>query len=730
MNILFSLPSVTVFVGAFLLFSMQPMLGRTLLSVFGGTASIWVVCLATFQFLLLAGYFYAHLLTAKRGWDYSSQGRLKRVHVIGLAFATLWLLAFAYLRPTLFLHLDAGAHPVACVFACVIACMGLPYLLLSANSTLIQAWVIQWQISNLNQDGVAQRRGCGEEKASNVYHLYAVSNAGSLLGLLCYPFLIEPFIALSIQWYGFAACFGLYTTLMAFLAQGSKSIKNSDQHCDLNVREIPAEGAFHSSEVVLWLLLPATSTFLLNAVTAHLSMDVTPIPLLWVALLASFLLSYILGFSKIGELGLCFWCVLTLVPLLFCSFALAMVGHQGFIFSLTPGLLLILFGCTFLHGWLFRTRPKEQWLTRFYLCIAIGGAVGGVLSGIVAPVVFTRVWEYPIALVGVTLFLGLYAWKSMAKEFRWMETLVYSSAIIVLFLIFNGMKSTESGISVLHRLRSFYGCLVVQQQDFKIPYGDPIEAHRIMHGNTLHGVQFLPHYLRERPTSYYGPYGGGFSILTHASYTNNLPMRVGLVGLGAGTMACYGRTNDIYRFFEINPQVVEIARNTNYFTYLSTSKAQVSIALGDARTLLSAETNRYDVLVIDAYSGDAIPFHLATKEAFRLYLDRLNPGGVLAVHISNWHIDLNPLCKAVAREWNLQLTGLISKSEGLLSDACWVFLSAHHLSSQGLSVRETDWSQVRNIMLPTDACGSLISLIRYGYRTPMKPLEIDLSKIY
>jgi hypothetical protein len=198
-------------------------------------------------------------------------------------------------------------------------------------------------------------------------------------------------------------------------------------------------------------------------------------------------------------------------------------------------------------------------------------------------------------------------------------------------------------------------------------------------------------------------------------------MSVGLIGLGAGTMACWGRTNDTYRFFEINPQVVDVAWDTNYFTYLSDSQAAISVALGDARRVMTAETNRYDVLVIDAYSGDAIPFHLATKEAFRLYLDRLNPGGVLAVHISNWHIDLSPLCKAVAKEWGLELTGVISEEDDLLFDASWVFISDRPIPVQKSKlVREIDWPKVRDIELPTDACGSLINLIRYKHHAPEK----------
>jgi hypothetical protein len=470
--------------------------------------------------------------------------------------------------------------------------------------------------------------------------------------------------------------------------------------------------------------LPATSTFLLNAVTAHLSTDVTPIPLLWVALLAAFLVSYIIGFSKIGEKGVLVWCVIAMVPLLFCAYATGMKGGRGFLFNLIPGILLVLLGSTFLHSWLYRIRPKAERLTRFYLCLAAGGAAGGLLSGIIAPLVFSRVLEYPFILIFLSLIGVLYAMKNGAKELQWMQTTVYITAIAAVLFTVTGVNKEESGVTILRRLRNFYGCLTVSNQEVKTQFGDSILAYRFQHGETLHGVQFQPHYLREKPTTYFGPNGGGYGILNHPSYSKGAPMSVGVIGLGIGTLAAYGRTNDTYRFFEINPQVIEVAWNTNYFTYLSGCKAAISVALGDARKVITAETNRYDVLVIDAYSGDSIPFHLATKEAFQLYLDRLNPGGILAVHISNWHIDLNPLCKAVAKEWGLKITGVISQPQGVSTAACWVFMGDRQLPVQGLHVRETDWAQVRDIALPTDACGSLINLVRYGYTTPEKPLEI------
>ena len=746
------LSALTIFLGSFLIFGVQPMLGRTLLPAFGGTAAVWTTCLATYQVLLLVGYWYAHCMSGRQGSGFRVQGSGKEMgylgrstmHIALLGLAVAWVAGFAWGRPWLMAHIGNSDYPALEVLLCVLAFAGLPYVLLSANSTLIQAWLSQAEDLGRGTCDL----GDGEDPMSHVsrpmsdvYRLYAVSNAGSLLGLLCYPFLVEPFLSLDAQWYGFAGALAVYGGLLAVLAKGLQPQKVVVEGSGFRVQGADGsdgtegtggtEGtepirAFEHSRIraLLWLLLPATSTFLLNAVTAHLSTDVTPIPLLWVALLAAFLVSYIIGFSKIGEKGVLVWCVIAMVPLVFCAYATGMKGGRGFLFNLIPGILLVLLGSTFLHSWLYRIRPEAERLTRFYLCIAAGGAMGGLLSGIIAPLVFSRVLEYPFILIFLSLIGVLYAMKNGAKELQWMQTTVYITAIAAVLFTVTGVNKEESGVTILRRLRNFYGCLTVSNQEVKTQFGDSILAYRFQHGETLHGVQFQPHYLREKPTTYFGPNGGGYGILNHPSYSKGAPMSVGVIGLGIGTLAAYGRTNDTYRFFEINPQVIEVAWNTNYFTYLSGCKAAISVALGDARKVITAETNRYDVLVIDAYSGDSIPFHLATKEAFQLYLDRLNPGGILAVHISNWHIDLNPLCKAVAKEWGLKITGVISQPQGVSTAACWVFMGDRQLPVQGLHVRETDWAQVRDIALPTDACGSLINLVRYGYTTPEKPLEI------
>ncbi len=711
------IPILAIFFGSFLLFGIQPMLGRTLLPPFGGSAAVWTVCLAAYQILLLVGYGYAHLI-AKRS------ARVQRVtHLVLLSLAVAWTFCLAALRMSLKSRLGNSAAPSLEVLLCVLLFVGLPYVLLSANSTLIQSWLAK----------------AGGGRA--VYKLYAVSNLGSLLGLLVYPFLLEPYVSLNAQWYGFAACLLLYVALLARVARGTQDLRPPTS----DLRPPPSDLRSPTSDLQppisdlpppltrpwLWLALPALSTFLLNAVTVHLSTDVTPVPLMWVGLLTAYLLSFILGFSVVGEKGLVAWAGLAVLTLLAAAYISGRVGGMVFLPNLACGLLLVLVCGTCLHGWLYRIRPESARLTHFYLAIAAGGALGGVSASLLAPVIFDRVWEYPLALLAACAACAwlLRTWNH--PELKGLSTfLAVAASLAAVLTVHYSVKGSRLTIA---RARNFYGCLRVEHEQIKSRFGDAMPMTRLYHGETIHGIQMRDRLLKNRPTSYYGPKGGGLAVTAHPRYAKGAPLRVGVIGLGTGTMATYGRTNDLYRFFEINPQVLQLATNTHFFSFVADSAACVDVSLGDARKRLEEERTlkcpQYDVLVVDAFSGDSIPYHLSTREAFQLYLDRLAPEGILALHISNWHIDLTPLCKAAAATFGLKITGLIAMPEEFSVASLWVYLTRETTPFAAVGTREMNWAQVRDFRLPCDEKGSLLPLVRFGHTPPKKDLDIDLSNL-
>ena len=712
------IPALAIFFGSFLLFGIQPMLGRTLLPPFGGSSAVWSVCLAAYQVLLLAGYGYAHLLS-KRG-----ARAQRRLHLGLLAASVLWAFAFAALRLLVIKgHIGNSAAPSLEVLFCVTLFVGLPYVLLSANSTLIQAWLAR---------AASAPGGVGEKDARSIYRLYAVSNLGSLLGLLTYPFLIEPFVSLNAQWYGFACCLLVYTALLAFVGKGTQDaglgMPNRPPTSDLR---LPASGLpAPLTRAWLWFALPALSTFLLNAITAHLSTDISPVPLMWVLLLTAYLLTYILGFSFIGEKGLIAWSGLAVLTLLGAAIVTVMPpAGQTFLPNLVAGVLLMLVCGTCLHGWLYRIRPDTSRLTHFYLGIAAGGAAGGVGASLLAPALFNRVWEYPLVLIAAT---GACAWLLHTwnhKELKGLNTFLLFCASVAVFLVVN--SSVREDKKCVLRMRNFYGCLRVDRDSVKSPVDGETFYYQLFHGETLHGFQIVDRFLKNQPTSYYGPVAGGLAVTSHPGYTNNAVMRVGVIGLGIGTLACYGRTNDLYRFYEINPQVIAVATDTNYFSYVTASAAKVELALGDARKSLEREQRlsepKYDVLIVDAYSGDSVPFHLATQEAFQLYRDRLLPDGILAVHVSNWHMDLLPLCKAQAQKLGWCVSGSISQRTNLTGDALWVYMTSAPLRLNAVGFATVNWNEVPVFTPPMDERGSLLALVRFGSRPPVQTLELDFG---
>ncbi len=683
------LPAVTVFTGSFLLFLMQPVMGRTLLPFFGGSAAVWMICLASWQTLLLVGYAYAHFFNRL-----SSRNRPR--HFVLLFISALLLFALSFFRADIlrFIHVSSGG--VVGVFLSILLFASFPYILLASGSTLVQAWIAD------------------KSKGRDVYHLYAVSNAGSFCGLLCYPFLIEPFVPVGFQWYAMVLLLLAYCVLFRKLfSYCSREDQPIEQFSSTDRKNVQGWS---------WFVLPALSCFLLNAIVAHMFIDITPMPLIWVVLVACFLLSYVVGFSRVGGVLPGVWFALALISIIAAAVARRVVGSGSFAVNGASAMAVLFFCGTWLHRKLYENRPEPARLTRYYFVLTAGGAVGGILASVAAPLLFKSVFEYPLALwlCAVTLvYIFLNGISFVKKHAYLLNVLLIVWAVLVFGFI--RISGRHTGSRVLYTERNFYGTLRITQtrENFGEKHTYPVNY--LWNGQTTHGIQVRNSQMHSLAKSYYGETGGGIAVKAHPRYKEGKPMTVGVVGLGAGTMACYGRPGDLYRFYEINPAVVKVATDRQYFSYLADSQAAVDLIDGDARNMLAVEQAAgdplYDSLIIDAFSGDAVPYHLATEEAFRLYFSRLKPDGILAMHVSNWHINLLPLCKAVARELNVEPYGVVGVSENkLTTSSIWVFMTRKPMTwryPMWNKVREVEWSRVRDMKLPEDDCGSLISLIRW-----------------
>jgi len=693
-------PALVIFLGSFLLFGVQPMLGRTLLPSFGGTAAVWTVCLAAYQTLLLAGYFYAHVICAR-------PLRVQRTaHTVLLGVAVLWTAGFAALRSTLKSVIGNSSVPAFEVLFCVLVFVGLPYVLLSAGSTLVQAWL-------------ARSSECGTKDSRGIYRLYAVSNLGSFAGLFVYPFLLEPHVSLSVQWWGLAACLAVYTGLLVWVSQGLARQRTDTGGKGEDTAEVPA-GQPTGSQPWLWFVLPGVSVFLLNAVTAHLTLDVMPLPLLWVVLLGLFLLSYVVGFSGKADRYLAAWQILSALSVLAAAWAHRRSGAGGgFALNLSACLALCFFGATFLHTWLYRLRPQAGRLTLYYLGNAAGGAVGGLLASLAAPMVFKRVTEFPVALALVALagvayvFFTSGVWKSA-------RVLCLGLTVGALAVFATSVRPKPGDRPVVWRDRGFFGTLQVLEAKAKTATGEGV-IREFVHGNTVHGIQALIPGKERMPTTYFTPQSGGYAVMAHPKYRRGEPMRVNILGLGVGVMLCYARSNDVYRCYEISPEALSIASNSNLFTFVSGCPGRVELVMKDARKGLEEElaagVEPYDVIQIDAFTGDNLPYHLSTREAFELYFKMLKPGGILAVNISNWHLSLEPFIKAVGESFRCPVLGLATDNDfgrlAFASKFAFFCRAPETLAPPPKGVAQLDFRRQPDIPLPTDEKGSFVNTIKW-----------------
>ena len=631
--------AATIFVSAFLLFLVQPLLAKQILPWFGGAAIVWTLCMVFFQLVLLLGYAYAHWLADRVRGKHQAY-----IHIGLLALSLVFLpvLASPEWKPA------GGDNPVVRILLLLFATVGLPYFLLSSTSPLVQAWFAR------------------AFPGSSPYRLFALSNFASMLALLGYPFLFEPWFGTreqSLWWSGGYAVFVALCAALAWMSRDLPAIEAAAGHPVRNAAE-PRPGA---ARIGLWLVLSATGSVALLAVSNHLTQNISSIPLLWVVPLAVYLLTFILCFegrrwyARDAYLGSLVWILGVMAWFL---------ADRSLQFELLWQILVFVVGlyfvCMFCHGELALLRPGPRHLTLFYLMVSLGGVLGGVLVGIVAPVTLPAYLELEIALVVVAALAVL---RNRDRPLPIMAMLVAMVGAMLATLAWRIHSVTEDTV---HIVRNHYGVLRVKENSTTV--GDQETRYRsIVHGAILHGEQWLAEKYRRSATTYYKTSSGiGRTLLAF----EGKPIKVGVIGLGAGSLAVYSDADDTYRFYDINPAVIEVA-NT-WFTYLKDSPGKVETVLGDARLSLEREAPQaFDVLAIDAFSGDSIPVHLITVEAVGEYLRHMKPEGVIAFHVSNRFLDLKPVLLAIADKHGLEYAYIHETGQDGGTTSDWVLLTKH-----------------------------------------------------
>ena len=645
--------AATIFLSSFLLFLVQPLIARLILPWFGGTAAVWTTCMLFFQTLLLAGYAYAHAAEARLR---PRTQAIVHTALLALALATLPIAPAERWKPL------GTEEPISAILLLLAATVGLPYLLLASTSPLLQAWFAR------------------ARSGADPYRLFAVSNLASLLALIGYPLLVEPYLGNRDQVLWWSVLFGAFAVICIGLAWSISGKSHTEKFEDRDECTPPGR-----SDYLLWLALSATGSVLLLAVTNHVTQNVASIPLLWLAPLTLYLLTFILAFEGGHLFGRelyrveIFWVAL-LAWLAGMAWLLADTRFQ-FDLGIQLGMYLsgLFVACLFCHGELYRSRPAARHLTAFYLTIAAGGAIGGLLVAVAAPLVFNAFYELSLGLVALAVLAALRLREANIVA-RWASRLMLLG--VTACAAYDGTRFFKD--TVLTE-RSFYGVLRVKE------YGAPGAAYysrRLMHGVIMHGEQYLEGERRREPTTYYQPSSGVGAAMAAAEARG--PIKVGVIGLGAGTLAAYGRKGDEFRFYDINPQVVAIARSQ--FSYLADTEAKVDVVLGDARLSLEREPPQgFDLLAVDAFSSDSIPVHLITKEALGVYLRHMKPTGVIAFHVSNRFLELPPVVGRLAQEHGL--AALLVSDEGKEGDddhtkTDWVLLAKNAKVLQAKEIRE------------------------------------------
>jgi hypothetical protein len=663
--------AATIFLGAFLLFQVQPVISKMILPWFGGSPAVWTTCLLFFQVLLLGGYAYADVLSRV---EQPSRQAIVHLLLVGVALVRLPITPSSSWKP------EDVSSPTIYILLLLSVSVGLPYFLLSATSPLLQAW-----FARVYRD-------------RSPYRLYALSNVGSLGALLTYPFVVEPAMTTSMQGNVWSAAFIIFAAFCAVLTiklWRTGPLREAPQRDGKSASE---DGDVSPSWVtrLSWVLLPALGSALLLAITNHLCQNVAVVPLLWVVPLSLYLVTFIICFDReawyvrrwfaLGAvLAVLAASYLAMAPFLKQYFIERGYGWQWTYYSKhlllqTPVYLAALFFlCMVCHGELVRRKPHARRLTSFYLSVAAGGAIGGVLVTLVCPQVFSTFFEMNLALVlGFALAMAALVVEArrywLANTTVLLRSTIALTAVVASVIVVGTQLTARDFQPALERVRNFYGVLSVKEQ---YDENEQLERVKLYHGDTLHGYQLQADQQKNVPTSYYTDNSGVGR--TFRQFREKSSLQVGAIGLGAGTIASYAERGQDFRFYEINPLVIELA--DKHFTFLKHARARgadVDIVLGDARLSLELEASHdFDILVVDAFSGDAIPVHLLTREAFAVYLRHVKRGeGVIAVHTSNRYLDLVPVVLKVAQYYNLKnLLIRTTKRSEAVAPSDWILLT-------------------------------------------------------
>lgn len=663
----------TIVLSAFLLFQVQPIIGKMVLPWFGGSAAAWTVCMLFFQFTLLLGYLYAHL--SSRNLAPRRQAWLHAALLLAAAL-TLPIIPADSWKP------GPGDDPALLLLGLLSASIGLPYFLLSTTGPLLQHWFAQ------------------ERPGSVPYRLFALSNFASLLGLLSYPLLFEPRFTVQEMSTLWSAGFILFALLCAALALTGRGRTAS------SARPVPAPaGAPGLRDSLTWCALAAVPSVILIAATSHLTANIAPIPMLWVLPLVLYLLTFILCFESARwyKRWLFLPLMAVLTPLLIAGTTFPSLLPSGIAWPVLLFSVSIFAYCMACHGELARLKPAPAQLTAYYLMIAVGGAVGGLFAGLVAPRIFNDDYELTLSCIAAVCVVGAACYhrpaEKMQRGARIKATVFCTTLVGVLWGANAIWPSTPTA-----KARNFYGTVKVKDSQ-----RDEGKVRQLTHGVIVHGRQFLDPQKRRWPTTYYGNTGGaGIAI---AASRHGEGQHVGVIGLGAGTMAAYCRPGDVYRFYEINPLVIEFAER--HFSFLRDCPASKEFALGDARLVLDAEASRqFDMLAVDAFSGDAVPVHLLTREAFAIYFRHLKPDGVLAIHISNRYLNMAPVIKRAADSMQRPAYLVENKSDPArgITAATWVLLGPRERLQRYAGLQELPAAP--GVRPWTDDYSSLIGIIK------------------